>query len=541
MSNIVKIIYDGKDAFAPLPTPYVGIDYNSVYYGEKWAQQENVSFNGQITGCSFGAIVSGYDLIIQNFKKNYQNLEIWQIEGATSGRALLKEFVEIQSISIPDSKWLDVMPYTINLNCYPSGYFSGVFGVLEPSDSWAFQEEKNATMQITHAISCRPINTSSVSNNALSNAKNWAYSRSGLSSSVSPVFISGVSINNFFLVSQDESVDRFNGNYSLNEIYSNDLARNGYGIIRYSTTIESGNNIITISLNGTVDGESKNISGVRTAFNRIDKTAVAAKQYQDIFGMTDLNPIPLTQSFSEDAFQSKISFNYSYNNDNSPPIVFDYNVALSTAINGNIDASIDGTIKVRGGTLSSKLSQALSYANTVNLYNLVVPFYNAFDISATIVPLNPIPLSSGKSINQSNGSVALNATFSNRQKISAVLDEFNFSLSFAPSIVKVDSKPILDGQGGYSSVSLGYANRGSLLINGTARTAAEYNSAAGIDAVKQQCYALFGQYGRGAAAVLDQNSVSTNRVDDKILSFSFAWSFDSNYRIGPTSLSYLSV
>jgi len=257
--------------------------------------------------------------------------------------------------------------------------------------------------------------------------------------------------------------------------------------------------------------------------------------------MTDLNPIPLTQSFSEDAFQSKISFNYSYNNDNSPPIVFDYNVALSTAINGNIDASIDGTIKVRGGTLSSKLSQALSYANTVNLYNLVVPFYNAFDISATIVPLNPIPLSSGKSINQSNGSVALNATFSNRQKISAVLDEFNFSLSFAPSIVKVDSKPILDGQGGYSSVSLGYANRGSLLINGTARTAAEYNSAAGIDAVKQQCYALFGQYGRGAAAVLDQNSVSTNRVDDKILSFSFAWSFDSNYRIGPTSLSYLSV
>lgn len=541
MSNIVKILYDGKDAFYPLPTPLVGVDYNSVYYGEKWAQQENLTLNGQITGCSFEKIISGYDLIVQNFKKNYQDLEIWQIEGANSGRVMLKEFVEVQSISIPDSRWLDVMPFTISLSCYPSGYFSGVFGILEPSDSWSYAEQGDATMQVSHTMSCRPINTSKYASNALDNARNWAYSRSGTLSSVSPLFISGVSVNNFFLVSQDESIDRFNGNYSLTETYSNDLARSGYGIIRYSTSIESGNNLINISLDGTADGGNRNISGLRTAFNRLDKTAIAVKQYRDIFGMNDLNPIPLTQSFTEDAFGTKITFQYAYNNDNSPPISFDYNVALTTELNGNINASIDGTVKVRGGNLSTKLSRALAYADTINLYNLVLPFYNTFDVSSTVVPLNPIPLSSGKSINQSNGTVALNATFGNKEKVSDVLDEFYYNMSFIPSTVKVDSKPKLDGLGSYSVVNLGYANRASLTINGNARVSQAYSAVTGEAEIKRVCYNLFSQYGRGARATLDKNEVTTNRVDDRVMSFSFVWSFDSPYILGPQSLSYLSV
>lgn len=541
MSNIVKIIYDGKDAFHPLPTPFVGIGYNSIYYGEKWAQQENLTLNGQITGCSFEKIVSGYNQIVQNFKKNYQDLEIWQIEGVTSGRVFLKNLVEVNSISIPDSRWLDVMPYTIELSCYPSGYFSGVFGVLDPSDAWAYSEQQDATMQVTHSIACRPINTSKNSNNALENARTWAFSRSGTASSVQPVFISGVSVNNFFLVSQEENIDRFNGNYSLVETYSNDLARSGYGTIRYTTAIESGNNLISISLNGVAEGGSKNISGLREAFSRINKTAIAAKQYKDIFNMTDLNPIPLVQSFTEDPFETRINFNYVFDNDNSPALSFDYTVGLETALNGNITANIDGTVRARGGVLSDKLSRSLAHANTINLYNLVLPFYNAFDISAPIAPLNPVPITSGRSINQSNGTVELNATFNNEQKSSNILDQFDFVMNFQPSVVKVDFQPILEGQGAYAAVDLGFANRASLTINGNARVGAEYTSAAGENAIKQACYDLFLQYGRRANATLDQNNISFNRVDNKLASFSFSWSFDSPNKIGPQTLTTLSV
>jgi hypothetical protein len=541
MSNIVKILYDGVDAFHPQPTPFVGLDYSTIYAGERWGQQEIMTLNGQITGCTFEKILSGYNDLTNRFKKNYQDLEIWQIEGATSGMVFRKELVEIQSISVPDNRWLGAMPYTISLTCYPANYFSGVYGVLEPQDSWAYSEQQNATMDISHTISCRPFNTSKTSNNAIENARTWAFSRSGTSSAIAPLFISGTSIENFFLVSQNESIDRFNGRYSLNESYSNDLARSGYGVIRYSTTIDSGNNLVTVSLNGTAQGQNNNIDLVRTAFNRIDKLAIAAKQYKDVFGMSDLNPIPLTKNFSEDPQNARIDFSYNFNNDNRPEITFDYNVSLSTELNGNIPASIDGTVRVRGGSLSEKLAKANAYADTVNLYNLILPFYNAFDASAAIAPLNPIPISNGRSTNQSNGTVALSASYDNKDRKSSVFDEFNFTLDFAPSVMKVDSQPVLDGYGRYSVVNLGYANRAILSINGTARVGQAYTQAIGESVIKQTCFALFSQYGSMNAATLDKNTVTSARADGRVLSFSFSWSFDSYNKIGPTTISTLSV
>jgi len=540
MSDIVKIIYNNKDAFSPQPTPFVGLGYDSIYYGEKWAQQETLTLNGQITGCTFDKIVSGYNQLINNFKKNYQDLEIWQIQGASSGRVFKKELVEVQSISIPNSRWLGVLPYTITLTCYPQDYFSGSFGILEPTDIWNFSENQNATMDINHSISCRPFNTSKNANNAINNARVWAFSRSGISSYVPPTFISGASPENFFLVSQNETIDRFNGNYSLIENYSNDLARSGYGIIRYSTTIESGNKFITVSLNGDTQGANNNIGAIRTAFARLDKVAIAAKQYKDVFGMSDLNPIPLTQSFSEDPFNGRINFNYVFNNENVPEITFDYQVSLSTELNGNIVASIEGTVRVRGGSVSEKLAKALAYADTINLFNLVLPFYNEFDASSLLAPLNPIPITNGKSINQSNGTVALNATYDNKDRKNSIFDEFSFTINFIPAVVKVDSQPKLDGYGNYSVVSLGFANRGEISINGTARVGSNYAASAAPNIIKQICFGLFSQYG-GTNSSLEKNSVTTNRVDDRTLSFSFSWSFDSSNKIGPTTIPNLSV
>ena len=541
MSNIVKILYNGTDAFYPQPTPFVGVDYSTIYAGERWAQQETMTLNGQITGCSFEKIVSGYNSLIDRFKKNYQDLEIWQIEGATSGRVFKKELVEIQSISIPNSRWLDVLPYTVTLTCYPSGFFSGSYGILEPSDVWSYSENPNATMDVSHSISCRPLNTSKNANNALENARVWAFTRTGTSSNVLPAFISGVSVDNFFLVSQNENIDRFNGRYTLSESYSNDLARTGYGVIRYSTTINSGESFVSISLNGNVQGESNRIDLARQAFDRIDKVAIAAKQYKDVFGMSDLNPIPLTKNFTEDPQNARIDFGYTFNNDNRPEITFDYNVSLSTALNGNISASINGIIRVRGGTLQEKLVKASGYANTVNLYNLILPYYNSFDTSAVLAPLNPIPLTNGRSVNQSNGTIELNASYDNKDRKNAIFDEFNFTLNFEPSVMKVDSQPKLDGYGSYSVVNLGYANRTMLSIQGTARVNQNYTYAVGESAIKQTCFSLFNQYGRQSSAILEKNNVTSSRSDGRILSFSFVWSYDSPNKIGPSTISSLTT
>lgn len=539
MPDIVKIIYNHADAFAPQPTPLVGIAEDTIYVGERWAVRENVTLNGQITGCTFGDIVTGQINLLSRFNKSFQSLEVWQQTGILSGLVYQKDFVEVQSIEFAPNRMVGVLPYVVNLSCYPSGLFSGMFGVLEPSDEWSYQEQQNATLNVTHRIACRGINTSSGPSNALVNARTWAFGRTGISSTIQPIFISGVNSGTFCLLSLNETIDRFNGTYTLTENYINDLARTGYDVIRYTTTIDSGSNLMSVRLAGTVEGCGQNITGARNAFANINMPAVAAKSYSYTFGMTNLNPIPLTQSFTEDPFNSTISFDYSFNNDNSPEISFDYVVGLSVGTNGFITATIQGTVRARGGTLPSKLARTQTYAATVSLYNLVLPFYNTFDASS-IVPLNPVATTQGQANNQSDGTVELNATYTNEVKASDVLDRFDYTLNFLKAVEKVDSKPILGGLGNYSLVDLGYANRAALSINGNAVVNSNYSSDAGVAAVKSKAIALLAQYGRFGAIALDQNSVTTNRFDDKVLSFAFSWSFDGTI-IGPTTVGTLTI
>lgn len=541
MPDIVKIYYPaGVDAFAPQPTPLAALDYASIYAGEYWGRQETLTLQGQLTGCSFSGLATAQRTLLNAFNKSFQTLEIWQQTGQLSGKVYQKDLVEIQSIAFPSDRMIGAMPYTITLTCYPSGLYSGAFGILDPQDSWSYEEQANEVLNVTHSISCKPFNTSSFSSNALDNARNWAFGRTGTTSSLNPIMISGVNVNNFCLLTQTENIDRFNGIYSLTENYSNDLARTSYGVIRYTTDVQSGNNVITVALNGSAEGCGRNISGLRVAFNRLDKTAIAAKAYRDIFAMTDLNPIPLTQSFVEDPFTTKIDFAYSFDNDNSPQVNFEYGVDCSTALNGLIVASIQGTVRARGGNLADKLTRTIAYADSIDLYGLVLPFYNTFDISS-LAPLGAIPNVSGRSLNQSDGTVDLNATYDNTRRTTIVLDEFTYTIQFVPSVEKIDDKPALNGLGNYSVVDLGYGNRASITIQGNALVNPAFTSAQGATSVKQGCYDLFATYGRFVNTTLDVDEITTSRVDNKALSFSFAWSFDSPNRIGPFSVPTLAV
>lgn len=521
----VTILYDGKDPFYPQPTPFVGVEVGNVYYGELWAKREQLNFEGQLTGCTFADIIAAQQSLVDNLRKNYQTLEIWQEENGVSGRVYQKDLVEIANVSFQESLWVGVLPYSISLSCYPSGYFSGAFGVLDPVDSWSFGENEDYTSNVVHTLSCQGYNTSNTANNALENAKNWVENKRGTSAIITPALLENLSVGNLCLLSSSEQIDRINGTYSIIDTYTSDLARTGYGILRYTTSFESGADRITVTLNGSVQGCQQNLSGIRDTYNSLDKPAAAAISYEKIFGRTDLNPTPLSMSINEDTYNAVLDFTFVYDNDNSPDVYFDYNVALSSG--NNIGASINGNVIARGGDLKSKLTRAKAYADTVNLYNLTVPFYNEFYSNAALYPLNPKPVSSGIAINESQGTIALNADFNNNEQISDVLDSFDYSLSFTPSVRKVDSQPVIDGNGLYSNVSLGYSNRAALNINGSARVNQAYSSAQGEVAIKNKAMQLFLTYGRNWNAALKTNVINKDRSDGRILSFNFSWTFDS--------------
>lgn len=536
----IKIIYDGRDAFAPQPTPFITLGETVVYEGEIWGRAEEVTLEGTLTGCSFEAIVAAQSDLISKWSKPFQSMEIWQTTGALSGLVFRKDLVEINTISFDQSRWLGVLPYSINLSCYPSGLYSGAFGILNPQDTWAFNEQDNETLAATHTISCQPFNTSSGPSNALSNAREWAFSRSGIGSMIAPIMMSGVSSSRFCLLTQSETIDRFNGTYSLVESYTNDLARTGYGVIRYATTMDSGNSIISVDVQGTAQGCGRNLTGIRAALANIDMTAVAAKEYLGAFGMTNLNPVPLAQSFNENPFTTEISFNYSFDNSNLPSVWFDYTVDMNIGTNGFINASIDGTVHARGGDVASKLERTMAYASGVDLYALTLPFYNNFDASS-IVPLNPIPVSNGQANNQTDGTVQLNATFNNRPATVGALDSFNATIEITPSLAHVDAKPVLDGLGTWSVINLNYGSRASITIAGNAVTNRLFTAAQGAAATKQAIYALFTQYGRIFNATLDQGNIILSRTDGRAISFSYTWSFGPVNVVGPTTVTTLSV
>lgn len=539
MADRVFILYPAPvDAFYPQPTPYVTVEEQTIFVGERWGVVENVTLNGQITGCSFSGIVAGQTLIRNSFNRSFQTLQVWQQTGAISGLIFDKPLSEVTNVSFPQARMFGVQDYSISLTCYPSGLFSGAYGVLKPQDVWSYEERENEVLNAVHTISCQPFNTSSGPSNALDNARSWAFGRTGTQSAVAPAFISGVAINRFVLLTQNENVDRFNGTYSLTQTYTNDLARSGQGVIRYSTVIQSGANGITVSLDGSSQNGDRNISGARAAFQRLDKLAIATTAYQSAFARNDLNPNPITQSFNEDPFTATVDFNYAFDNSNLPSVWFDYTVDLNVGTNGLIEASIQGTVRARGGSILDRLARCQAYAATVNLYNLVLPFYGPFDVSS-ITPLNPVPITSGQAINQSDGTVGLNATYSNKTQVSVVLDEFNYTINFIPSRYQVDSQPVLDGLGTYSAVNLNYANRASIAINGTAVTAINFTAAQGVQAVEQKCFNLFNQYGNYLNATLDQSRVSQSRTDNRALSFDFVWSYGPINAIGPTNIVFL--
>jgi hypothetical protein len=369
---MIKIVYNGIDPITPYPVPLVALDNEEFYYGEKWAQKDTLTLNGQITGCSFDKILSGYNQIKANFAKCYQPFTIWQLSGATSGIIYQADVARLLNFNISPQRWIGAMDYALELECYPSGYFSGVYGILDPNEKWNIEEGDDYRGNITHTISCLGLNTSNGTNNALENARIWASGKRGVSSFVTPIFIQGINTGQLCLLESAETINRFDGTYSLTDTYTADLTRTGYGILRYSTSISSGDSLISVSLNGSVEGCGQSVTGIRQTYSSLDKYGAALLNYQRSFNRTDLNPTPLSFSVDEDPFESTINFSYQFDNDSSPETYFDYTVSVNSG--DSVSASIQGNIISRGGDSLTKLNKSLAFSSGLNLYSLARDF-----------------------------------------------------------------------------------------------------------------------------------------------------------------------
>ena len=224
MARPVIIYYDSVDVFdnVPCPTPFVTRSNSVINYGTKFGQTSSLTLNGIITGDGFSGVYDNSLRLLSGFSKNFKELKI--VDTSDGTETIFENIVKVNNISFDSSTFASATNFTIDLEAYESGLFSGNYGILDPEDSIDITRNDDGEISITRTVSARGYNTIAGRSNALENARNFVTGKTGLAAMNSfaiPYFASGTGNgNSLVLNSQSENINRFEGTYGVTEEYS---------------------------------------------------------------------------------------------------------------------------------------------------------------------------------------------------------------------------------------------------------------------------------------------------------------------------------
>ena len=536
---MTTIKYNNSFPFSGQPTPFVGRVKNNIVVGERWGAEENWTLLGQLTGCAFSDLTAAKLSLLNSFSRDYQDLEITE-DGNTI--EVLK-YVEIDSIVFNSSPFVKILPYTISLSCYPSGFFSGVFGILDPVDRWEMTENKDRTLNLTHTVSARGFNTSGISN-AYDNAKNYVLGRTGFGNFPEPEFITKYSASGT-LLSQVETPNRLEGSYGITETFTLDQFNTcDKGLLRYTVEAQSPQaGVQTASINGTIQGSlSDDFSVIRARLSGFDF-------YSNLMYSLDsgiaLNPIPVEKQVVEDQNRKLITFAYSFDDNRNPEINFDYSIVVNSG-DSNVNVSLNGSVNGRG-ELKNRWEKAENYFKTYlepSKFFLVSSGYSGYLAENSITgQLNPNELSSSVSYDKFNGVVSFSYDYSDKPApVSTGLESLDFSLSWVPPLRRILPEEIIYQSGSvfspkYEVTDLGYIPRGVFSLNGSAVPKREIGITSGtstLSEIENAIRAIYSDYFTGYSGVyLTEDSLTQTKGG--LYSFSDSWTYEGSDVLGSGS------
>ena len=567
-SSTVSISY-GSFNFSNMPTPYVSRSQEMVFHGKKWAQVTSIELMGSIIGASSAtsagkgnwvAINRERDEILGAFSKDFQTLTV------TENSVDILEFKNciIRGVNFTDGNQGKI-DYSISLECYLESEFNGTFGVIDPENTFSYEEQENGIVSVNHSISARGLQTGSSTaspNQPLNNAINFVNGLTGAANH----HLAGVPASNFVLQSINKNVDRTTSTYSIEEQY-----------IVQTGKIED----VSLYAGGyTKEANTSVSSGIGDEFVKVDvelsvnasKDKTAAQLRSEFFSITDndnqlyrlatgafghllhggspaiaLNPIPINYDVSDNAETSRqVSVKATYNNDNIhngniSGAYFDYTVNVQTdEITSITTVSVEGSLKARSNHRNQYEAVNNYYLNTIVsygaeqwLWNLANPIYTGRMGTTSPWKLNNSSDSFTVRKNAFKGEISLNASFSNQDFLSG-FSESDFTLEIQPSLKLYSSKPSANKNGVYGIYDLGVSKREKVNFNGN--FAAEegltnYKSIVGdfIDSGKAKYVTGTNVYVGGAwvdkAAPIYLEGESINSASDPHFSIGFAYNY----------------
>lgn len=528
-----RILYDNVDIFSeiPCPTPFFSpTQVEEVTYGNRWGTIETISLIGQLTGkCSgdFADLIDKQNRLISGFGTDFKMLQVVQ-----DGTPIYDEnYAVIRGINFDSSQYVNLVNFDVEITIYPADLWSGIYGTLDPSESWNFNETPEGLINVTHEISCRGFNTSQ---GALENAKNFVLARTGWNNQITPAFIQKCYSGGWSMCPQtyNESINRLTAEYKVTETFVSDIYNSGVGIVRYSTTLDSGveNGLTTVSVDGTIDYcLNGSLSGMRARYSQIDLYSIAVNAYRDSTNLINLNPYYLSSGVEEQSQVLLMSFNASFDNNPAPIVQVDYNVDMNTDELTDI-TNVTLTAKIFSrGTLATRYARVLDYyENYFDPYYLAVTQYLDADFPYL---LNPQPQSVSLSKNPLAGDIDYTANWTNKKAIPSGLKDLNYSISIVPPITQFAEKPSIFCNGTWYVYDLGYTNRERVTINGQATVSKDNTIESGVAIVQNYVNGLKNSYAPGGwqtnRLIIDTNQLVTGDPANRFISFDVGWSRDN--------------
>lgn len=528
-----KIIYDSFD-FGDQPTPFLSSQENFLKYGENFGSEESYSLNGQLTGRDFNDLRSEQLKLISGFSKDFGIFIVKDFK-PYEAEVMVRSGVKIDSIDFGQSKYNKIIDYNISFTAYPVDYFGDNYGVIDPQESWSFEEGNDGIVSISHLISAKGIETPQADSydksSSLQNAIDYVRQRTGSTQTfISPHFICKDSDYSLNLNSLQESIDRVQGTYSVTESYSSDLYGNS-GILRYSADIDSSIDAPnSISIKGRLEGSIGDpISIIRNRFLTYDWFSTASEFLINQFGSTSIAQEPLQKDITEDLFNNYINFSYSFGDDESirDQVRVDTNISInsgtslvSVSVGGSITSSADKSI--RSGLIQSAFED-------INIFDIANGEFNAFFGGNAPKSLSNRVTADSFSRDSDTFAINFDQSFDNKDAPEEdFFKEVKTSLSFTPSKISIASSA-LPGKGGkYDTIDLEIKNRAYLDIslNAILETGSSLSMDQLVSSLKVKSNDMLSEYGKLQSLNLEGVSIGTG--DPLSITLNSKYSFESN-------------
>lgn len=480
MSDVL-IRYDNKGV--PVtgtgPTPYVSLSDQVLNYGDKWGLAQNITLNGQITGCTYQDLYEAQTGLVGVFENSYKNLEVFEGADGQNNQSEVFSFsgCSVNDISFSQASYNSVVNYSVNLTSYPSGYtgyFSSAYGVLDPVDNISIAEGEDGFGTLNRQVSARGFVTSTV-DAAVNNAKNYVQSRTGVAEVLSVSQVSGFENSGSFtpvLVSVAENLDRLSLTYSVEESYRFSMVTgdvdspanysfNNYFITDYSTNLSSGagEDFVKADVQGQIkagitgDSGANLVSALIEKLELLDPYSIVSGKYGQPNSLEFCrDPLSYSTSYNEES--RSLSFNISYDNLDFYSNVDDRYVVNGSFLDATISHSIDeltktteiivqGNIRSRGSStekyndsleyLGQLLSDSTPAGNTSapRIFDFANDYYTSFFTAPIKFSLNEKPTSLIVNAEPLLGEVSISAKFDNKDRFGNTTDT-NFEINYVP-------------------------------------------------------------------------------------------------------------